>query len=171
MKTKLTVLQRCIIVILAIGSRPIVVIKHIVVTLKWPRKVLDKIAKPKEIQTKMNGNPNFPVPYPANVCSPAQLNTDIAAVDTAQANVKNGVKGAVQDRNAKMKKTKADLESMKTMVQLKADSDPANAESMVTGTGFDYKKVFIRQKQKLGVKRSNVSGVYILLAEGSGEHE
>ena len=171
MKTKLTVLQKCIIVILAVGTRPIVVIKHIVVTLKWPTKVLNKIAKPKEILTKMTGNTNFPVPYPANVCSLTQLGTDITAVDNAQTNVKNGIKGAVQDRNAKMKKTKADSESIRSMVQLKADSDPANAESMVTGAGFDYKKVFIKQRQQHGVKRSNVSGVYVLLADGCGEHE
>lgn len=171
MKTKLTVLQRCIIVIMAIGIRPFVVIKHIVVKLKWPTKVQDKIVKSKDIQIKMTGNPNFPTPYPTNVCTLAQLGTDITAVDTAEVNVKAGVKGAVQDRNSKQRTVKLDLDSIRCMVQIKADSMPANAESMITGTGFDYKLTNYRQKQQLGVKRTKVGGVYIFLAEGKGQHE
>jgi hypothetical protein len=171
MEKKSSLLIRCIICILSAGTRPIVVIRHIIVILKWPKKVLDRIAKPKEIQAKLTGNTNFPLPYPVNVVSLAQLGTDIIAVDTAQTNVRNGVKGAVQDRNAKMKIVKTDLESIKSMVQIKADSNPANAESMITGTGYDYKKVFIRQKQQLGVKRTAVSGSYMLIADGGGEHE
>jgi hypothetical protein len=171
MKTTISVLGKCIIIIMSIAVKPITVIKHIIVTLNWPRKILERIDKPKVIQSKMTGNPNFPLPYPSNVVSLSQLGTDIAAVDAAQTNVKNGVKGAVQDRNTKIKKVKADLETMKSMVQIKSDSDPENAESMIAGTGFDYKAAFFRQKQQLGVRRTNVSGAYILLAEGGGDHE
>lgn len=171
MKTKLSLLTRCIIVVLSVGTKPIVVIKHIIVVLKWPVKVLDKIAKPKIIQNKLTGNINFPAPYPANVTTLAQLGTDIAAVDAAQINVKNGVRGAVQDRNTKIRIVKKDIDSIKSMVQIKADSDPANAESIVTGSGYDYKKIFIKQKQQNSVKRTAISGSYILLADGTGEHE
>jgi hypothetical protein len=171
MKEKKSLLIRCIIFILSAGTRPIVVIRHIIVKLEWPTTVLEKIAKAKEIQSKLTGNPNFPLPYPTNVVSLAQLGTDIAAVDTAQNNVNNGLKGAVQDRNAKLRIVKTDLESIKYMVQIKGDNNPANAESMINGTGFDYKASSIRQKQQLGVKRTSVSGSYILLADGKGEHE
>jgi hypothetical protein len=171
MNNRLTVLQRCIICVMSLVVRPIVVIRHLVVKLKWPSKVLDKIAKSKNIQTKMTGNVNFPLPYPSNVCTLAQLGTDIAAVDTAQNNVKAGVKGAAQDRNAKQRTVKLDLQSVMTMVQLKADSDPANAENIILTTGFDFKVTTFRQKQQAGVKRTAVSGVYILLGEGGGEHE
>jgi hypothetical protein len=66
---------------------------------------------------------------------------------------------------------KTDLESIKYMVQIKGDNNPANAESMINGTGFDYKTTSLKQKQQIGVKRTNVSGTYILLADGGGEHE
>ena len=42
---------------------------------------------------------------------------------------------------------------------------------MIPTTGFDFKVVNFRQKQKLGVRRTEVSGAYILLADGRGEHE
>jgi len=171
MKKRPSLLTRCIIVIMSVGTRPLIVIKHIIVTLKWPTKIEAKIAKPKDIQNKLTGNANFSVPYPTNITSLVQLGTDIASVDAAQLKVKAGIKGSVQDRNAKIKIVKRDLESIKTMVQIKADSDPANAESMVTGTGFDYKKISNRQKQQNSVKRTDVSGTYVLLAEGRGEHE
>lgn len=171
MNNRLTVLQRCIICVMSIGIRPFVVIKHIIVKLNWPTKVLEKIAMSKNIQTRMTGNPNFPLPYPANVCTLTQLGTDIVAVDTAQANVKAGVKGASQDRNEKQRTVKLDLESIKYMVQIKSDGSPATAESMILTTGFDFKVATFRQKQQLGVKRTNVSGAYILLADGGGEHE
>ena len=171
MKTKLTVLQRCIICIMSIGVRPIVVIRHIVVKLKWPTTVNGKIEKSKNILTKTTGNPNLPSPYPTNVCSLAQLGTDIAAVDTAQANVNARVIGAPQDRNSKQRTVKLDLESMMSMVQIKADANPANAENIILSFGFDFKVVVFKQRQKAGAKRTTVIGVYMLLGEGGGEHE
>jgi hypothetical protein len=171
MKTKLTVLQRCIICIMSIGVRPLVVIRHLVVKLNWPTTVNGKIEKSKNILTKTTGNPNLPSPYPTNVCSLTQLGNDIAAVDTAQNNVNARVVGAVQDRNAKHRTVKLDLESIMFMVQIKANANPANAIAMILTTGFDYKVVNIKQKQQLGVRRTDVSGAYILLADGGGQHE
>jgi hypothetical protein len=158
-------------VTMSIGTKPAVIVRHIIVTLKWPRKILDRIAKPKEILAKLTGNLDFPLPYPSNVVSLSQLASDIDDVDKAQVDVKNGVIGAVQDRNVKLGIVKADLQSIKTMIQIKANSDPENAESMVKGTGFNYVYGNHGQKQQNGVKRTNVSGVYLLLAEGGGEHE
>ena len=147
------------------------VIKHIVVKLKWPAKVQEKIAKSKDIPDQADGESQFPAPYPANVCTLAQLGTDITAVDTAQNNVKARVVGAVQDRNEKQRTVKLDLESIMFMVQIKADANPATAESIIPTTGFDYKSSSLRQKQQLGVRRTAVNGAYILLADGRGEHE
>lgn len=171
MKTKPYLFNNYIIVAMNTGTRPVVVIKRVIVTLKWPTLLLDKIEKPKDILAKLTGNVNFPPPYPSNICSLVQLTSDIDAVDAAQINVNNGVIGAVQDRNAKMDKVKRDLESIRTMIQIKADRDPENAESMILSTGFSYYYGNHRTKQQNGVKRTNVSGSYILLAEGMGEHE
>jgi hypothetical protein len=153
------------------GTSPIVVIRHIIVTLKWPRKIQDRIAKPKDILTKLTGNPDFTVPFPTNVVSLSQLASDIDDVDNAQIDVNNRVIGAVQDRNTKLDTVKRDLESIMYMIQIKADNDPENAESMIISAGFNYVFANHRQKQQLGVKRTNVSGSYILLASEQGDHE
>jgi hypothetical protein len=153
------------------GTKPIAVIRSIIVALKWPRKIPDRIAKSKEILAKLTGNPDFPVPYPSNVASLSQLESDIGDVDDAQTDVRNRVIGAVQDRNTKLDTVKLDLESIMYMVQIKADNDPENAEGMIKGAGFDYVFANHRQKQKLGVKSTNVSGSYILLAGEQGDHE
>ncbi len=148
-----------------------VLVKHTLAVLKMPSKIGDRIIKAQFIQNKLTGNANFPVPYPTNIVSLAQLGTDITALVAAETAAKNKAPGATDARDAIMNTVLADLRSIMHLIQIKADTNPVNAETIIMGAGYDVKATSAKQKQQNTAKNAEVSGTVILTAEGSGAHE
>jgi hypothetical protein len=153
------------------STKPKVIIKHIIAVLNVPRTIGDKIIKAQFIQSKLTGNANFTVPYPANIVTLVQLGLDITALVNAQTAVQNKAPGASDARNAALNTVLADLRNMMTMVQSKADSSPANSETIIQGAGYDVKQTAIKQKQQNAAKNTNVSGTALITADATGAHE
>jgi len=146
-------------------------VKHTIAVLNMPRKMGDKIIKAKFIQQKLTNNADFPPPFPVNVTTLVQLGNDITALDTAETAAQNHTKGAVPVRDTALHAVIADLKNLMTMVQLKADSDTANAEAIIQNAGFDVKSTVVRQKQGNTAISDLVPGLVELTADGSGAHE
>jgi hypothetical protein len=146
-------------------------IKHLLAVLKMPGKIGDKIIRMQFILSKLTGNLNFPTPWPANVTSLIQLGIDVTAFINAQTSVKNRVVGAVGTRNMALATVMADLRSILTMVQLKADGNPAAALAVIEGAGYLVRAVGIKQKQLDGAHNTNVSGTVMLTGSLAGHHE
>ena len=153
------------------AHKPKTVVKHILAVLKMPKAIGDKIIKAQFVQQKLTGNANFPLPYPTNIPTLAQLGLDINALVAAQTAVKSRTAGADDARNAALTLVVADLRGIIPMVQAAADKIPANAETIIPGAGYDVKKVSPHQKQGDAVKEGKVSGSVILTASGGGGHE
>lgn len=150
---------------------PEVVIRHIIAVLKWPSKVEDKITKGKTVVNKLTGNANFPVStWPVNVISLAQLTTDVNAFDTAETGVKSKTV-TTATRNAAANTVHSDLRKIMTMVQTAADANPAKAEDIIKGAGFDVKVIIIKQKQQNSVQNTEISGTILATADGTGPHQ
>ncbi len=148
-----------------------VIIRHVLAALKWPSAIETKLQKAKTIFGKLTGNAKFPLSsWPANIISLAQLGTDIDAFDAAQTAVKKKT-GTVADRNTKMNTVHADLVDILTMVQKTANLDPANAEDIIKGAGYECKIITIKQKQQNGAHPSGIAGIMVLTAEGGGAHQ
>lgn len=148
-----------------------IIVKKVTAVLKWPAPITLKLKKAKFIQTKMTGNPNFPLPYPANVTTLVQFGLDITALDTAITNSSSKTKGTSDLVNALINTVHNDLLTIMTMVQNKADSNPAIAEVVIEGAGFDVKKSRSKGKQQNSVKDGADEGSVDLIAEGPGPHE
>ena len=148
-----------------------IIVKKVTAVLKWPGAITQKLKKAKFIQAKLTGNASFPLPYPANVTTLAQLGLDITALDTAITNSGSKAKGTSDAVNALVNSVHNDLLTIITMVQTKGDSNPANAEVVILGAGYDVKKSSSKGKQQNSVKDGVDEGSVILVAEGKGPHE
>ncbi|MBI4946541.1 MAG: hypothetical protein HY840_09085 [Bacteroidetes bacterium] len=153
------------------ANKPKTITKHIIGVLKNPRAVSDKIVKAQFVQKSLTGNVNFPVPYPANVVSLAQLGTDITALVAAETAAKSKAVGTVDARNAALIIVLSDLRSILQMVQAAADKAPANAETIIIGAGYDVKRSNPHGKQQNTASDGNEEGTVLLTAEGTGPHE
>jgi len=149
---------------------PEVVIRHIIVKLAWPRSIPKRLQLAQTILTKLTGNTYFPVnTWPTVFVSLSQLNTDVTNFATTQTAVSSKT-GTVTARDIPMNASHADLESIKKMVQLKADSNPASAEEIILSAGYGIKIVFIHQKQQNGAHNTDVSGTILAIANLTGPH-
>ena len=146
-------------------------VKHLLAVLKMPGKIGDKIIRMQFILGKLTGNTDFPTPWPVNITTLIQLGTDITAFINANTNVKNRVVGATGIRAKALGVVMTDLRNIMTMVQTKADSNPANAQAVIEGAGFFVKTSTARQKQQDGAHNTNISGTVMLTASLSGHHE
>ncbi|MBI4944932.1 MAG: hypothetical protein HY840_00865 [Bacteroidetes bacterium] len=153
------------------ATKPKTPIRHILAVLNMPKPIGDKIVKAQFIQKSLTGNSSFPVPYPANIISLAQLGTDIAALVAAETNSRAHTAGTADARNAVLQTVIADLRNIMSMVQAAADKLPATAENIILGAGYDVKKVSPRQKQDDEATEGDVSGTVLLTASGGGAHE
>lgn len=153
------------------STKPKTPVKHTLAVLKMPKKIGDKIVKAQFVQKSLTGNPLFPVPYPSNIPTLAQLGLDITTLVSAETAVQGHTAGAAGGRNAAMAVVLADLRAILPMVQAVADRTPANAENIILGAGYDVKKVSPRQKLVDDAIEGGVSGNVILTASGGGAHE
>lgn len=153
------------------ATKPKTPVKHILAVLKMPRKIGDKIVKAQFIQKALTGNALFPVPYPTNIPTLAQIGADITTLVSTETAVQSHTAGAAAARNTAMAVVLADLRAVLPMIQAMADKTPANAENIILGAGYDVKKTSPRQKQVDDAKEGDVSGSVILTAAGAGAHE
>jgi hypothetical protein len=97
-----------------------------------------------------------------------QLQADISALDTSEANVLNRTKGAAETRDAKLAVVRADLEAAKTYVQHIADTGPvAQAESTIQSAGLSVRKIGMRDKAPLAAEAGDVSGSVEVVAKAA----
>jgi len=148
-----------------------VIIRHVVAVLKWPSGIEDKLLKGKTVVNKLTGNANFPITsWPANIITLAQLTTDVTAFDTAETGVKSRTV-TTTIRDIAMNTVHRDLRPVMSMVQNKADLNPATAEDVIKGAGFDVKVITIKQKQQSGVQNTEISGTILATGENGGPHQ
>jgi hypothetical protein len=58
-----------------------------------------------------------------------------------------------------------------TMVQLKADGNLANAETIILSAGYSVRKAKTRQKQQNDAQNTEIVGTVLLTADVAGHHE
>ncbi len=148
-----------------------IIIKRIIAALIMPAKIADKIIRAQSILAKLTNNTTFPIgSWPANVVSLAQFSTDVTALVNAETAVKNRT-GNAAARNAALAVVMADLRSIMTMVQLKADGNLANAETIIISAGYSVRKAKTRQKQQNDAQNTEIVGTVLLTADVAGHHE
>jgi hypothetical protein len=135
-----------------------------IAVLKLSKKIKNIITFANSVSTSMAGNAYFPSPTPPL----ATLDADVTALNTAETAVLSRVKGATQNRNAKLAKVHGDLENIRTYVQTRADADPSNATAIIESAGMTVRKVTLHDKPVLTVKEGSVSGTVNLVAKAAG---
>ncbi len=139
--------------------------------LNMPNKIGDKIIRAQSIQTKLTGNANFPVgSWPANIVSLTQFGTDVTTLVTTETAVVNKT-GTVAARNAALTVVLTDLRALKTMVQVKADANPANAANIIISAGFIVVTRSNHSKRQNQALNTEVLGTVLLTADKGGHHE
>ena len=146
-------------------------VKLLIAVLKMPGKIGDKIIRALAIVGKITGNTNFPLlGWPVNVVTLAQFTTDVNNLVAAQTAVANKT-GTVANRKAMLVIVMADLKSIMTMVQLKANANIANAENIIVGAGYFVKTSTTKVKQQNDAINTEVLGTVLLTADTAGHHE
>jgi hypothetical protein len=146
-------------------------IKRVVAVINMPPNVGDKLLHVESIYGKLNGNPTFPSgSWPTNIVSYDQFTIDVTAFLNAAAAVKNKT-GTVAARNAAFAVVMTGLRGILSMVQSKADANPANALSIIPGAGFQVKRAKPRGKQQNDALNTEILGTILLTADIPGHHE
>ncbi len=147
------------------GRKARIIVKKIKAALHWPTANGDKLVKGRHIEEMLTGNSNFPVPWPSNIVTLANLGShlddfeDALAAKDSDLIASTGV--IVQD----------DLKNIMTMVQIKMDSNRPMAEKICSGAGYDVGKETPHTIRTNSVKPGKEPGSAILYAEGKGMHE
>jgi hypothetical protein len=146
-------------------------VKYLIAVLKMPSKLGDKIIRALAIVGKLTGNANFPLAsWPANVVSLAQFSTDVNTLVAAQTAVANKT-STTAARKAALVVVMNDLKSIMTMVQLKADANVANAETIILSAGYLVRTSKTKVKQQNDALNTEVLGTVLLTADTAGHHE
>lgn len=137
-----------------------------VLNIKLLRKINDFIAKMRGISLNMANNVAvFTTPSP----SLATFNTNIDALEDAEAVVKTGVRGSVEDRNKKYDLVLDNVHSEMNYVQDLADAaaDVDDALAIIAKSGFDIKGHSARLKPDFTAVNLEVSGTVELVAKAA----
>ena len=135
-------------------------IRRSTVTLQLPKSVPALILYAQGIVTRMTGNTSFPNPTPS-------LTTVTAAIDalqTAEAAALSRIKGAAAARNEKRATLVAVLQQLRANIQSHADTDPANAASIIQSAGVAVRKSPTRHARAFAAKPGKVSGTATIIA-------
>jgi hypothetical protein len=144
------------------------IIRHIIIVLKFPRKVNDFIAYAKGIYKAMNGNTAFP----DSADRIAALNTHTLALDAAETALHTKPPtGTVAFRDAASEVVKADLRALRSDVQTVADKNPSQADVLAKSAGMDIKHMNTQKKRGNTAENDEVTGTIVLTAEDAGPHE
>ena len=143
-------------------------VKHLIAVLKMPNQIAQKITRAQAIAGKLTNNATFPVAtWPANIVSLAQFITDVTTLAAAEAAVANKT-GTTAARMAALVVVMADLRSIMSMVQLKADANVVNARTIIEGAGFIVRSSGGGHKRQNAAYNTQLPGFVRVTAEGSG---
>jgi len=140
------------------------VTRRAIVVLNMPKRIPDLIVYVNQIATAMTGNASFPsppIPIPT-------FQSSITALGTSEQAVITRVKGAAATRNVKLATVRSEAEQLKAYVQVIADANPAEAESLIHSAGMAVKKVTARNKPDLAATPGPVPGTAHLVAKSAG---
>ena len=140
--------------------------KRVIATLKMPVSVPEFIIYVRGLILKLTGNVHVPLPYPALVSTLATCNTNINALEHAQAVVQTHVSGSRSLRDTALEISKRDVRSIHLMVQTIADNNVSDAVMIIQSAGFGTKTVGGSVKKVFGAKNTLVSGTVKVFAPG-----
>jgi hypothetical protein len=136
-----------------------------IVALHVPRRIGAVITFAKSVAAAMTDNPALPSPtFPI-----ATLQTDLLALDAAEALVLTRAKGTAESRDDKLAAVRADLDSLRAYVQQVANANPAEAEAIIERAGMSVQKPSVHTKGELVAKQGSVSGSVRLVAKSAGD--
>jgi hypothetical protein len=142
----------------------------VVVVLNLPTSISALIPHAQGVHDAMAANgttfPSPPIPL-------VQFASDIGALVTAEAAVKNRTAGTVAARDEKQAVVVADLHTYKAYVQQIATANPTHAAAIAAAASMALRKTASRNKSDLAVKQK-VSGQVVLtakVAKGDRSHE
>ena len=138
-----------------------------IVVMNMPKKVNDFITYSVSKHDTMAANPRY-ASLAAKLTTLETDNTQLKKSQTGYKSVPPTVSRAVRDTD--FSKCRVDVKVLAGSVQEMADSDPVNAEAIITEASFGVKKIPIPQKQKNEVMDGPESGSVIILSEGKGAH-
>ena len=137
-----------------------------IAVLKAPKNVYQLVAIARAIVQAMGGNKTFPAPDPAL----SAITTAANDVEAAQALVVQRVKGAVDDRNAKVDVLVKLLHQEKGYVQKVSEAgDPAHAADVIQSAAFQVKHVPEHAAATFTATPGPVSGSARLAAPAAGK--
>jgi len=139
--------------------------------LKMPSKIGDQIIRVTDIKGKLTANATFPTGWAVGTLTQTQFNSDVQAFLDAETAVKAKTPGAVSLRDEAFITLKKDLESIKGMVQDKANANPTTAISIIEGAGFFVKTSSGNHKRKNEAYNTQIPGKVIITGDGGGQHE
>ena len=147
------------------GKKADVVVKKIKAALNWPTSNGKKLIRARRVQKCLTNNSLFPLPWPTNIVTLANLGTHTDAFESA---LGSGDAGLISSTETVVHD---DLINIMSMVQIKMNSDRPNAENICTGAGYDIKKEAPHSPRANSIKPGNEPGSAIFTAIGTGPHE
>lgn len=133
------------------------------VALKLPLPVPELIKVAQAIIAALTNNPHIPNPNPPLTA----LNSALNALVTTETATKTRAAGTVAARNVARTNLLSLLHATKANVQQIADSNPEQAEAIITSAGMQVRKTAVRTKAPLTAKPGAVSGTVQLVAKAA----
>ena len=137
------------------------------VAIKAPTNVNDLLAQAKNVVTALTGNPYVPAPNPPLPV----VKTEISDLESSEAIALTKAKGAAATRNAKRRALLNTMHVLKGSVQLAANADPANAQTIINSAGLSVRAApAVHPKADLAAKDGITSGSVKLVARAIPNH-
>jgi hypothetical protein len=149
---------------------PTTVIKKVIAALNWTGTDENKIRIAKYIDEKLTGNSDFPLPWAVVYPTLAAIEAQIVILDAAKTKAKSKAIGTAEAFNTELGNLQSLLEDLMPMVQKKMKSDPAHAEAICLGAGYDVKKAASHGPRQ-DTAKSTEEGVVKLTGAGRGPHQ
>ncbi len=115
----------------------------------------------RQIIIKYTGNTWVPNPSP----TVAVFGTDVDALETAEANAKNGGKGMADVRNDKLATVFTDMDALRALSQIVVDANVQRAAEIAAACGMVLKKTSRAQKAAIAAKMTATPGAVKVMAK------
>jgi len=147
-----------------------VIVRKVTAVLNWTGSYFEKIYKAKVIKKKMTNNTRYPLPWPTDVTSLADLGTHIVDFDNGiTAEAAGEITTEALDILSEI--VHADLISIMGMVQDAMEADIENARVIAEDAGFETNSDGTRGPRKAQCFQSTEQGALIVWGNGGGPHE
>ena len=149
-------------------KKTIVIVKHLLAVLKFPRSVPVFLVYAKAISKAMKEAALFS----GSAAKLATLDTSVDLLDDTQSGTKmKPPTHTIADRDVLLEDVKTNLRSLLSDVQAAADANRPSALAIIESAAMSAKKEGTRKKRENKVTDGAVSGSIDLEAEESGPHE